>query len=161
MKVTAKATLGMCTLLVIIGLTACASTGGSTGGAMSVTRNVGTSPRAEVDSKTRLIFQRHQYVLQREQLESNMYYESQWRARQPFDDEIEHGARSAESRLIVRARLRSRETDQYAVSLVVENRLQTVDGQWLTLAATPEFTAYARTIADDLADQLIQGIRVR
>jgi hypothetical protein len=84
-----------------------------------------------------------------------------WGVRQPFDDERALGATSAESRIIVRARPRSREANIYAVTIVVENRLRMEGGEWAELPATSEFSAYARSIASELSRELAQGIRER
>jgi hypothetical protein len=148
-------------VLLMLTFVACASTGGSAGGAASVSSSVGTAPRAELDNTVRVILTRNLYVLERELLETNMLYETRWRVRQPFDDERALGATSAESRIIVRARPRSREANIYAVTIVVENRLRMEDGEWAELPATSEFSAYARSIASELSRELAQGIRVR
>ena len=154
-----RAMKGMCALLLLaLTLGACASTGG---GRSEVTRSVGTSSRGELDETVRTILTRNQYVLEREQLETNMLYETRWRLRQPFADEVAQGATSAESRIIVRARPRSREANIYTVTVTFENRIRTGDGEWVELVATPEFTKYAQDIAGELSRELVQGIRVR
>jgi hypothetical protein len=150
--------------LFLLALAACASSGGA-GASADVTQQVGTAPRADANAKSRAILQRHQYVVQREEgtsgRETNMYLETQWRPRVPFDDERALGAEAAETRLIVRARPRVRDGDVYTVAMTVENRLRMADGSWVSPPATSEFTAYARNIADDLRRELVQGIRVR
>ena len=145
-------------LLLLLFATACAG-----GGAMraNVTRQLGIATRTNIDTYTRRILQRHQYVIQREALETNMYYETQWRPRTPFDDERELGATSAETRILIRARPRSREAETYTASMTFENRLQLQNGEWVTLAATDEFREYAQRISDELVGELARGIRVR
>lgn len=148
----------ICALLLALTLGACASTGGGRSG---VTQSVGTSSRGELDETVRLILTRNQYVLEREVLETNMLYETRWRLRQPFEDERALGATQAESRIIVRARPRSREANIYTVTVTFENRIRTGDAEWVEVAATPEFTRYAQDIAGELSRELAQGIRVR
>ena len=148
----------ICALLLALTLGACASTGGVRSG---VTQSVGTSSRGELDETVRLILTRNQYVLEREVLETNMLYETRWRLRQPFEDERALGATQAESRIIVRARPRSREANIYTVTVTFENRIRTGDAEWVEVAATPEFTRYAQDIAGELSRELAQGIRVR
>lgn len=94
-------------------------------------------------------------------MSSNLFYETRWRQRTPFADEAAMGAQAAETRLIVRARARSRESNVYTVSFMAENRLRMKDGTWAAPELTDEFHAYVRPIADDLNRELIQGIRVR
>lgn len=154
-----KATRWTCALALLVMLVgACASTGG---GRSEVTRSVGTSSRGELDQTVRTILTRNLYVIEREQLETNMLYETRWQVRQPFEDERAQGATQAESRIIVRARPRSREANIYTVSVTFENRIRTGDGEWVDLPATPDFTKYAQDIAGELSRELAQGIRVR
>lgn len=145
-------------VLFLVSAAGCASAGTPS---PNVTAQVGTAARSELDSTVRQMLQRWQYVLQREALETSLMYETGWRARQPFDDEQALGARAAESRIIVRARPRSREANIYTVAMTVENRLQLADGSWTTPAATSEFSRYARDLARQLEQELVQGIRVR
>jgi hypothetical protein len=156
-------TLRLALPLVLVVLTGCASAGASA--SADVSQQLGTSTRSEAAAKTRVILQRHQYVLQREEgvsgRETNMYLETQWRPRTAFDDERALGAEAAETRIIVRARPRVRDGDVYTVAMTVENRVRMADGAWVTPQATREFTAYARNIADDLRRELLQGIRAR
>ena len=153
-----KAMRGTVALLAVAMLAACASTGG---GRAAVTRSLGTAPRGDLDSTLRTVLSRNQYVLERELLETNMLYETRWRVRQPFDDERSLGAVQAESRIIVRARPRSREANIYTVTMTVENRVRTGDAEWVQIPATAQFSAYAEELANELERELVQGIRVR
>lgn len=146
-------------LLLAVILTACASAGG--GGRAAVTQTVGTAARGDLDSTLRMVLSRNQYVLERETLETNMTYETRWRLRQPFDDERALGATQAESRIIVRARPRSREGNNYTVTMTVENRIRTGDAEWVQVPATEQFSAYARELTSELERELATGIRVR
>ncbi|HUF51535.1 MAG TPA: hypothetical protein VMN60_11905 [Longimicrobiales bacterium] len=152
-----KAMRHLARLLFVIALAGCAS-----GAARPyVTVQAGTAPRLDIDTKLKLVLQRHQYVLVREEQETNLYYETQWRPRTPFDDEQGVGATHAESRIIVRARPRSRETANYTVSFTVENRLRTADAEWVSSAVTDQFGRYARELGGEFTRELAQGIRVR
>lgn len=143
--------------VVVLAAAACASSSN----APTVVRQLGTAPRAELAEKTRLVLQRNQYVIQRETLETNLMWETQWRARQPYDDEAAVGAVVAETRVIVRARPRSREANVYTANMVVENRVQLADGSWVSPPPSDEFSRYARELASELERELVQGIRVR
>ena len=145
-------------LLLVLVVSACASGGGARA---NVSRQIGTSTPNDLETVVRRVLQKHQYVLQRQEAETNLYYETQWRARTPFDDERELGATSAESRIIVRARPRSREAQTYTASFTIENRLQMQTGEWVTLPPTAEFREYAAEIGDEMARELAAGIRVR
>lgn len=147
----------MALLVVMLAGAACASSSN----APTLIHQLGTAPRAELTEKTRLVLQRNQYVIQRETLETNLMLETQWRARQPYADEAADGAVVAETRVIVRARPRSREANVYTANMVVENRLQLADGSWVTRPPTDEFSRYARELASELERELVQGIRVR
>lgn len=137
---------------------ACASSGSAV---RPVSQSVGTASRGDLDETLRQVLARNQYVLEREILETNMTYETRWRARAPFDDERELGATQAETRIVVNARPRSREANIYTVNMTVENRLMMGSGDWETLAPTPEFRTYAQSIVNELSRELLQGIRVR
>lgn len=140
---------------------ACASSGSMTAG--SVSKDLPTTTRIELESKARLLFSRHQFEIERVQTESQLYLESNWRERLPFDDELAQGVETAMTRLILQGRPRSRVRDDfYTAKVILENRVRLQGSQvWEQITNTPEFERYARRVAEDFEKELSMGIQRR
>ncbi len=145
------APLGFLLLLLVVILPACASTGGSA----IYRKDVGGG----TESNAREIFERilgfNQYELDRVDESPNFRMESRWRVRPPFEDERALGIVEAESRIILVGRLRapSELGEQFAFTIVVENRARSQDGgPWISTANTDMFLAYARGIAEQVEE---------
>ena len=157
---------------VLASVLACASTSGGGAGAASgqqapsYQRNVGVASSTDLVNKGRLVLSRHSYNILRQQPPPDIYLESEWRRRSPFSDEREQGVEVAQSRVIVRGRLRSggggaRVGDPgelYSVDITVENQVQR-NGTWGQMPMSTMFAAHAKQVADDLEMEFRSGVR--
>lgn len=125
-------------------------------------RNLGTAYPTDVKEKTARIFNKYNYVIIRhEESFEQIYFETDWRYRGPFDDEIDLGIVDARTRLIVNATPRTRSgTDLYTVRMTAETQVRFEDtNEYITVPMTDMLMAYLKTISDDLRLELMQGIR--
>jgi len=132
----------------------CASGGG--GGDAVFRAELGIATEADAVTISDRVFSQFQYTLARTDDPPNLRMETEWRVREPFQDERAQGITEAESRLVVsgRQRLETELGSQFAMTLMVENRVRTgVSGEWVDTHNTPQFRAYARSIAERLETQ--------
>jgi hypothetical protein len=117
-------------------------------------RQLGLATWADIRDHVGDMMMRHQYVPLRLEGPPAIYIESEWRQREPFDDEKTTGIEQSRTRLIVTGRLSSTKVsalgDLYDLDLLVENQSRRAEGDWGEGGATAEFTRYATRIADDL-----------
>jgi hypothetical protein len=147
-------------LLVLPLLAACASGGG---GDAVFRAEVGMSTATQSMTIGERIFSQFQYTVSRTEEPPNLRMETEWRLRPPFDDERALGIVEAESRLVLmgRQRLETELGSQFAMTVMVENRVRVgTDGEWMDTRNTPQFRAYARSIAERL-EQEFRTVGVR
>lgn len=94
---------------------------------------------------------RHGFMIETtEQRFRNYHFETQWRYRKPFADEIERGAVEARTRL----RLRANWIGQwYELNVEAENEILPHGGAWVREATTRMFESYARDIVNTIRHQ--------
>ena len=145
----------------------CASAGGGSAGLTSqrFQQDVGNATARDVERRTPRILERYHYVIVRhETSERRIYFETDWRQRTPFEDEVARGISSVQSRIIVRARQRggaAGATALMVVTFTMENLVVDEEsGQRGLAVVTDMFRAYAKEIADRLKDEFTSGIRV-
>lgn len=86
----------------------------------------------------------------RDEQYATLYYETEWRTREPFADEAEAGVTGARSRIVIRGRRVGGEG--YAVTFEGENEVRTRgDPNWHQAPVTARFRAYMSGIARELA----------
>jgi hypothetical protein len=129
----------------------CASAGG---GSDAVFRaELGMATEADARTVGERVFNQFQYTLSRVDEPPNLRMESEWRLREPLADERSLGIVQAESRLVLigRQRLETELGSQFAMTLMVENRVRAgATGEWLDTRNSSDFRAYARSIAERL-----------
>ena len=110
-----------------------------------------------LENQTRRVLSKYLYeIVRRERSSHQIYIESQWRTRLPFDDERGLGLSEARTRLIIRARpRRSGATaggmDLFTVRLIAENMVRSaIDGDWERITPTDMFKAHIREVAEEL-----------
>lgn len=144
----ARALLVLALLVVPV---ACASGGG--GGSSVFRAELGMATEADARSVSDRVFSQFQYTLDRAEDPPSLRLITEWRVRDPFQDERSLGIVEAESRLIVigRERTISELGSQFAMTLQVENRVRAgTTGEWVDTQNTPQFREYARSIAERL-----------
>lgn len=148
---------------------ACASPGSNRTGGEGISvyqKRVGQATRGDLAKKTRLIFDRYQFRMAREDSSvSQQFLQSRWEGRFPLQDELDSGVVEVQTRLTVRARARGAGSrgvaDTRIVQLTIENMVRmAADVTWKRGFMTPMFLAYADRIAEDLKTELIQGVRI-
>ena len=151
--------------LCLILLMGCASSGNGGGGVKNYLKNVGTATPLDVNQKTNRILQKYQYrVVRSQEDEYQMYFETDWRYRTPFEDELETGVVDARTRLTVTGKPRSRTgvagADLYVVRVMAENEARYEGSQqWMRVPMSNMLVEYLDKISDDLKLELLQGIR--
>ena len=109
-----------------------------------------------VDERTSQVLQIYGFTLLRQQISpTRIYIETSWRIRGVFKDEMESGAVSAETRLIlrggpIRGSTRGIQSNR-SIWLVAENRMLTAEGEIISSGPlSAGFRAYIRGIAAEL-----------
>lgn len=146
-------------LLVLLGA-ACAS--GRAGSPM-FRRDIGTTSGPDAYILAEQVLHRHGYIIEQSDTVPEIRIQTNWKPRQPMQDESALGITAAENRITVVARMRG-QSDLgliYNVSMTIENRVQVAGGSgWNETLNTPMFRAYADEIAEDYR-QLVTNIGVR
>lgn len=148
-------------LALTLSLMACAT--GSSQQNAHFARDLGLATAAETVEKARLVLGLHQFEIRQEEPAPNIYIETRWRERTPFEDEQAMGLTRAQVRAIVRARPRSGTSQMgevYTVDMVVEQRVSSaLNSNWTFGTMTPSARQYATRLADDLRQRLDVGVR--
>jgi len=142
-------------------LAGCASSGNG-GVDTRFERAVGTGSAPDVLERSMKVLRQYQFEIQQQLEAPNIYIETKWRPRVPFDDEVMIGVRLAQTRAIVRAKPRGTGGmgETYAVEVTVENRVQRTEvSDWLTDVVTPMYRKYADQITSDFRNELTIGVR--
>ena len=157
------------TIIVVAGLTTllgCASSSNTEAGAnvKAYTTNLGTATLYDINQKTSLILDRYQFQIIRFESSTDMtYYETEWKSRYPFEDEIDQGVQQARTRIIIQATPRARGAlgaDLSTVRLQVENQVRYRDGvEWHYAAVAGMLKSYIKELIDNLTTEFRTGIR--
>ena len=129
-------------IIAFIMLFGCSSTHKKKMNPTEFTANIGTATAYDIKTKTRRLLMRYQYEIVREEFSyDQLYFESEWRNRAPFDDEIDMGIVEGRMRITINAVPRTRSSitgnDLNVVRVYGENmvRFQGSD-EWVRLAMT-------------------------
>ena len=145
----------------------CSSSGASKSGSRDTTyeKTLGTTTAVEFKRNVPLIFSRYQFETYRaEESVDQIYFESRWKERYPFQDELTAGAVKAQTRIIVTSRPRYRDKSGYGkvqkVFFTAENQvvLQGTEG-WQEFPITDMCLDYIKKIAGDLELEMKSGIQ--
>ncbi len=103
------------------------------------------------------VLAKHGFLIEGSEQHSRAYhFETQWRYRKPFTDELELGATEARTRLRLRA---ARAGRRYVLHFEAENMVLTPAGRWARKPVTRSFEAYACTVASAIRMEVAGGIR--
>ena len=148
----------------VAAMSACSSAarGGEVANVSRFERNLGTGSPIDIVQRSDKILSKYQFELQQRGEPPNLYIETKWRTRSPFEDEQALGVTSAQTRAIVRGtrRVGGSNSEIYSVDLTIENRVQR-DGNatWYDNVATRQYLAFANQITADLKYELEIGVR--
>lgn len=81
---------------------------------------------------------------------------TQWKVREPFEDERERGVVDARTRIVVRAH---RTATKYTLHLRIENMVRGTDEDWYYAPATDAFDEYAGGLAREIRAMVGFGMR--
>ena len=131
----------------------CSSSGNLVGDSNRHSVRLGVSNVNTMKIETPRIFSRFGFVVQRqEEALSDVYFESRWKKRPPFEDEVKIGIKQANTRLIVRASPRATAGSAghiYKVTLISETQYQNSEtGKWTVSPPTEMAIARIEEIAD-------------
>ena len=142
-------------LLIALAAWQCA---GSSGGGSDVNNeyvmDLGVATNFDAADKTRRLFDRYQYDMVREERSSDSYYfESRWKPRQPLEDEQQLGIIAAQTRIIIRARPRTRYGSGMAPNMTLKFHGETEvqfggSQQWTRIPLTKMQKKFLKEIAD-------------
>ncbi|NIM49636.1 MAG: hypothetical protein GTN62_05380 [Gemmatimonadales bacterium] len=149
-------------MLVAAGCAAASGGGGGSGEAV-YRRNLGRATPLDVARYTRVILQRFHYQIERaDSTEYYTFFETRWRGRYPFQDELDSGVVEVTSRLTIRARAIRGTLSLAPVEFTAENMVRMREsGEWRRGLMTPMAREYFRDIADALKQEFDAHMRVR
>jgi hypothetical protein len=150
-------------LLCVPLLAACAAVRSPPAASSDYVRDVGVATALDIATWTTRLLDDWQYVIIRRDGPPEIYFETSWRAREPFLDERERGVTAAEERILVRGRRRppiGTAHDLFTVRLTVESRVMLVGREdWHQIPATPMFVKHASELARQLELRFDSGVR--
>ena len=143
----------------------CAAATSNGDGAISSTfrRTLARATPFDVSKYSRQILERYLYQLERsEETEFYVMFETRWKGRYPFEDEIAAGIQEARSRVTIRARATRGAGDGTGpVEFVAENLVLLEDGGGWVPRVSPMVEDHFKEVADALRSELQTRIRVR
>lgn len=154
------------TILILISFI-CGCAASSSGGKISLisySTNVGVATTFDFKDKTERILNKYQFQIERyEEYGDRLYIETKWKDRIPFEDEKKDGIIAARSRLIVKARPRTRTgitVKLNQIQFIGENLVLFANREsWRPAPLTKMCKAYFKQCADDLKTEFRTGIR--
>ncbi len=126
-------------------------------------QDVGLATMSDLRRFTNRILERYQYEIERFDEGAYTFIDTRWRNRPVTEDERASGFVAAQTRILIRTRLRSRATTQilavHRVTFNAENLVRrSVDGDWERIA-TEGFRDHVSRIALQFRTEFSAGIR--
>jgi hypothetical protein len=160
-----KLMLILAVTILALSVNGCSSSGAfDKSSAQTYTANLGTATHYDFRDKTRKMLDRFQfYILRYEQTTDATFFETDWKIRYPFEDEILDGIEEARTRLIITANPRTRVPigpDLQTVRMEAENQIRyRHSADWHYKEMSPMLKGYLRDFADKLSTEFRTGIR--
>jgi len=126
---------------------------------------VGVATAIDIKEKTRRLLDRYHYqVVRFEETYDEIYIETQWSYRTPFEDEYNQGIVNTRTRFIIVTNPRTRSyaggVDLHLVNVRGENQVRYVDSDnWVNSPISDMLMTYFNKFAEDLKTELSMGIR--
>jgi len=153
-------------LLVLILMAGCSATSSSTGEENPTTyvKKVGKATAKDFKRKTEKVLTRRFYyqIVRHESNSDQIYYETNWKYRNPFEDEQSLGIGEARTMIIVEARprVRFRGEEPWVVTMTCNNEVRLQNNQeWVRIPMTNETLKYFRDIITELKMEYDMGVR--
>lgn len=133
----------------------------------AIERNIGHATYRDIALSVPDILRRYGYVIYTSRsTENQLYFETNWKPRAPFEDEAARGANAARTRIIVRARKSS--SQFFTLRLQAQNEVSGVPNAsdlagtgWSTIPATEMYKAYVLELSTEIQLKVDTGMRVR
>lgn len=152
-------------ILALVILLSCSSSMKKESLSTDYSANLGTATSYDFKEKTQRLLMRYQYELVRfEETSDQIYYETEWKNRTPFDDELELGIVEGRTRFTINAHPRGRigvgGADLNVVRLFGENMVRYEGSdEWLRVPMSKMLRAYFNKFAEELKLEFRTGIR--
>ncbi len=124
--------------------------------------NLGTATETDILRTVPRIFDRYNFTVYREEATMDgIYFESEWKERDLFDDEVSQGIIDARSRIIVSSRPRTAQASSLQrVTLEIENQVKFEgDEEWDRSVITDQTEEYFSDIERVMRTEFSTGIR--
>jgi len=124
--------------------------------------NLGTATETDVLSTVPRLLDRYNYTIYREEATMDgIYFETEWKERDLFDDEVEQGITEARTRVIVSSRSRTAQASSLQrVSLEIENHVKFEgESDWDRSIITDQTEDYFSDIERVFRTEFSTGIR--
>ncbi|HHS14254.1 MAG TPA: hypothetical protein ENN03_10890 [bacterium] len=160
--------IGFCLMIILAaGFFACSGTGpGMKKRLITYNSRVGTGTGTDIKTKTQRIFIKHQFqVVRFEETYDEIFFETDWKYRVPFEDEYELNVADARTRIIIRSNPRTRTYasgyDLHTVTMIGENQVRYAGSQeWMNKPMSDMLVDFFNRIKNDLKTELETGIRI-
>lgn len=126
--------------------------------------DVGLATAFDLRDKTRRVLDKYQFeVLRFDQNADMIYYETQWKDRYPFQDEVDQGIEGTRTRIIIQGKPRTRrknQSDVFSVKFSAESQVRLKEtSDWHYALISPMAKIYLKQLADDLETEYRSGLR--
>ncbi len=130
---------------------------------------VGQASYSDIETEVPAVFAKYGYAIYANVTNGpNLYIETGWQERAPFDDEAAEGIIYARTRFIARAR--GSGVHSYTLRIRAENEVQPGDNPtakvtvreampWGTMQPTDDYASYARQITSEIEMRVAAGVR--
>ena len=148
---------------VVLVLFGCAA---GSGGPTTYREQLGMATPGDLAQEVRRIIEEYHYEMETEDSSiTYQVYQTRWKGRTPFQDELDSGVVEAMTKFTVTGRARGGGSTGAAnvrvAEFVAENRVRYAEsGEWNLGLYTPMFREYAKDISGQLRARLTSGIRV-
>ncbi|AXJ00235.1 hypothetical protein CYPRO_0958 [Cyclonatronum proteinivorum] len=149
-------------LLTVPALISCAGSGQSGEREYVFRSNIGNATEIDMQRLIPRYISRINFVLYRDNVTlEGTYFETEWRERALFDDEIELGATQARNMIIISSRSPTGQVSlAHRAQIEIYNQVYIPDeGGWVRYVSTPQAEEYFRDISRRLAQELESGVR--
>ncbi len=152
--------------VIIIGLFFTYCSGGTTKSIRGFRKNMGDHLRDDIIDQSTKLFFKHGFEVERQEgvegeTSGDVFIETKWKDRLPFDEEKADGIVAARTKIIIRARITQKALNftsnqrMFKVSYTMENEFMVgLDREWVRRPLCSRLDAYCRRVYDEYKSQL-------
>ncbi|MCH8486690.1 MAG: hypothetical protein LAT75_07475 [Candidatus Cyclonatronum sp.] len=149
-------------MALLLSVNACAGSGQSGEREYVYRSNIGNATELDMQRVIPRYISRINFIMYRDNITlEGTYFETEWRERAPFDDEIALGATQAQNMIVVSSRAPTGQvTSAHRAQIEIYNQLFIEEqGGWVRHISTAQAEEYFRDIARNLSQELESGVR--